>query len=129
MTRLRVILALSHACLLAGVFGFYFDPESRLLALLAAGAFLRWMVPAKPSRRLDPLRSILTSSIIGALISWLMDLGLSELLAEAWADRLSIRPLLLFSAVVFYLLVDDWRGFLKLSENQIDEFYSRKTGG
>jgi hypothetical protein len=127
MNRLRLILALSHGCLATGVLGLYTDPNSLPVALIGVGAFTRWMVPSKPMNVEKPLIFTLRYGLVMLLTYWLLDNGLSELIENPWHDRLSIRPVIFFTSVLFSLVVKDWIYFTRLSPGEIDAFYNNKT--
>lgn len=104
----------------------YLDPLSPFIALLAVGAFLRWMVPAAPSKPTPSWPFSFVYLATGLLVAWLWPLGLSDLVERAWHDRLSPRPLLLASGFLVYLVIEDWRYFTKLTGPQIDAFYAKR---
>lgn len=124
MTRLRLLLALAHLLLVAGVFGAYFDPASPLVFLIAVGAFVRWMVPGRAQEAVNPLGFFWRYGVSALLVSWLWPLGLSDLLEKAWADRLSPSPLIAIAGLALYLVAGDWRYFLGLGPKQVDDFYA-----
>lgn len=125
MSRLRLLLALAHLCLVTGAVALYLAPSLPAGAALALGVFVRWMVPSPPTRPTPPLRFVVRYGLAALFAVWLLELGLSEFIAKAWDDRLSPRPLILASVFLLLLVADDWRYFLKLSPAEVDAFYAR----
>jgi hypothetical protein len=127
MNRLRTLLALSHLSLGAGIFGVYLEPTWPAAVLIAAGAFTRGMVPSRHTNEETPARRLLAAIIMTSLGFWLIDLGLLDVLADAWDDRFSPRPLLCLAVLLVWRLVEDWLYFGRLGPAEIDAFYSRKS--
>ena len=129
MNRLRFILALSHASLGLGLAALYMNPESLFVGLVAVGGFVRWMVPSKSKPIEGPMAFFVIYGLASLLTHWLMDCGLSEVIENAWHDRLSIRPVIFFSSILLFLIAKDWVYFEKLSPREVDEFYKTKKQG
>lgn len=127
MKRLRLILALSHGCFAVGAVGLYANPDSMFGALIAVGAFTRWMVPYRPKHVEAPLFFLLKYGFILLLVYWLMDNGLSDVMKRAWHDRLSIRPITFFTSILLYLIAKDWLYFTKKTPSEVNSFYDKNN--